>query len=139
MTTLPLGGAGTAWTGGPASARHGDGWEAWSPERVQELRADGRPVFIDFSARWCLTCQVNERVALGTPQVQKAFRDKGVALLVADWTDRNEDIADALASYGRAGVPLYVLYAPRSFMPVILPEVLTPGIVLAALEKLPAR
>jgi thiol:disulfide interchange protein DsbD len=117
----------------------GEAWEAWTPARVEELRSEGRPVFIDFSARWCLTCQVNERVALASPQVRRAFRDRGVALLKADWTDRSEVIAAALAGYGRAGVPLYVLYAPGASRPVLLPEVLTPGIVLAALENLPAR
>lgn len=135
VTTRP---ASTA-AGDSAAVAAGDGWEAWTPGRVEELRAEGRPVFIDFSARWCLTCQVNERVALASPQVRRAFRARGVALLKADWTDRSEGIAAALAGYGRAGVPLYVLYAPGASQPVLLPEVLTPGIVLAALENLAAR
>ncbi len=136
VTTGPA--AAPTQAGGAAQAVK-DEWEEWSPARVDDLRAQGKAVFIDFSARWCLTCQVNERVALGNSQVRKAFRDKGVALLKADWTDRSGDIAAALAGYGRAGVPLYVLYAPGSFLPVLLPEVLTPGIVLSALEDLPAR
>ena len=115
----------------------GDPWQAWSPERVAQLRRQGVPVFVDFTARWCLTCQVNERVALDNPAVRDRFRSLGVTTLRADWTDRSEPIARALAEQGRAGVPLYLLYAPGATEPVILPEVLTPGIVLAALD--PAR
>ncbi|MCX7038529.1 MAG: protein-disulfide reductase DsbD family protein [Spirochaetes bacterium] len=112
-------------------------WEPWSPERVAELREAGRPVFIDFSAQWCLTCQVNERVALrrGGP-VERRLRELGVAALKADWTDRSDRIAAAIAGYGRAGVPLYVLYAPGAGRPVLLPELLTAGIVLDALEAM---
>ncbi len=131
----PAAAAGT----GSAAAKDQEGWEPWSAARVEDLRRQGRPVFIDFSARWCLTCQVNERVALSRPQVRQAFRDRDVALLKADWTDRSEAIASALSVYGRAGVPLYVLYGPGKSEPVLLPEVLTPGIVLSALEKLSAR
>jgi thiol:disulfide interchange protein DsbD len=109
------------------------GWEAWSAARVDELRAQGRPVFIDFTARWCLTCQVNEGIALRSPQVTRKLAELGVVTLRADWTDRSSTIADALASYGRAGVPLYVYYRPGAAEPALLPEILTPGIVLAAL------
>lgn len=112
-------------------------WEPWSPERVAALREAGRPVFINFSAQWCLTCQVNDRVALrrGGP-VERRLRELGVAALKADWTDRSDRIAAALAGYGRAGVPLYVLYAPGAERPVLLPELLTPGIVLDALDAM---
>jgi thiol:disulfide interchange protein DsbD len=125
-----------------ASARPGDPqaadpWLPWSPEKVAELRQRGVPVFVDFTARWCITCQVNERVALDNPEVRDRFRRLGIATLRADWTDRSELIARALADQGRAGVPLYLLYGPGAADPVILPEVLTPGIVLAALG--PAR
>jgi thiol:disulfide interchange protein DsbD len=118
----------------------GGTWEPWSPERVAELREAGRPVFIDFSAQWCLTCQVNERVALrrGGP-VERRMRELGVAALRADWTDRSDRIAAAIAGYGRAGVPLYVLYAPGAEQPTLLPELLTPGIVLDALEAMRAQ
>jgi thiol:disulfide interchange protein DsbD len=111
-------------------------WEAWSPERVAELRAAGRPVFIDFSAQWCLTCQVNERVALRRGPVERRFRELGVAALKADWTDRSDSIAAAIAGYGRAGVPLYVLYGPGGEQPVLLPELLTPRILLDALDAM---
>ncbi len=129
--------AATSPAGSPASALPAsDGmWEPWSPERVTELRQAGRPVLIDFSAQWCLTCQVNERVALrrGGP-VERRLRELGVATLKADWTGSNDRIAAAIAGYGRAGVPLYVLYAPGADQPVLLPELLTPAIVLEALE-----
>ncbi len=111
-------------------------WESWTPQRVAELRANGTPVFIDFSAKWCLTCQVNETVAFHNPTVEKAFRRAGVATLRADWTDRSDSIARALSSYDRAGVPVYVLYPGGSTSPILLPELLTPGIVLEALQRL---
>jgi thiol:disulfide interchange protein/DsbC/DsbD-like thiol-disulfide interchange protein len=120
-----------------SSASTGIAWQPYSPERVEELQKEGRPVFIDFSAKWCLTCQVNERVALRSKRVEQRFRELGIVALRADWTDRSEMIARAIASYGRAGVPLYVLYGKGAEQPVLLPEVLTPGIVLEALSKLP--
>ncbi len=124
--------AGSALAARPSSDEM---WEPWSPERVAELRQSGRSVFIDFTAQWCLTCQVNERVVLrrGGP-VERRLRELGVAALKADWTDRSDRIAAAIAGYGRAGVPLYVLYAPGAVRPVLLPELLTPGIVLNALD-----
>jgi thiol:disulfide interchange protein len=114
----------------------GGAWEPWSPGRVAELVESGTPVFVDFTAAWCLTCRVNEATTLRAPRVIEAFRERGVALLKADWTARDQAIARALEGYGRAGVPLYVLYDGAGGEPVLLPEVLTPGIVLAALEKL---
>lgn len=114
-----------------------DGWETFTPQRLVELRAAGKPVFIDFTAKWCLTCQVNKVVALDRAEVQKKFKEKGVTLLWADWTNQDEVIRKTLEGYGRAGVPLYVLYgSDQNAPPVILPEILTPGIVLDALEKL---
>ena len=94
-------------------------------------------MFVDFTASWCLSCQVNERVALSQPEVQKAFGDANVALLKADWTQHDEAIGDALASLGRSGVPAYVLYVPGEASPRLLPEVLTPGIVTGELATLP--
>jgi thiol:disulfide interchange protein DsbD len=111
-------------------------WEAWSPARVEEARAQGRPVFIDFTARWCLTCQVNEGVALNNPAVLRELKARNVLTLRADWTDGSQEIAVALTGYGRAGVPVYVLYQPGSDEPRLLPEILTPGIVLDALNAL---
>jgi thiol:disulfide interchange protein DsbD len=113
------------------------GWEPWSADAISRYQAEGRPVFVDFTASWCLSCQVNERVALNRPEVQKEFRDRKVALLRADWTQHDEAITQALATLGRSGVPAYALYAPGQSEPQLLPEVLTPGIVTDALGKLP--
>jgi len=112
------------------------GWEPWSAEAVSRYQAQGRPVFVDFTANWCLSCQVNERVALQQPSVQKAFQDGNVALLKADWTRHDEAITQALTALGRSGVPVYALYTPGQSEPELLPEVLTPGIVTDALGKL---
>jgi thiol:disulfide interchange protein DsbD len=120
----------------PRGEASSEGWHAFSPERVASLRAEGRPVFIDFTADWCLSCKVNERVALGTDAVRGAFERANVALVVADWTNRDATIAKAIEGYGRSGVPLYVLYpADPAGEPVILPAVLTPGIVIEAVER----
>jgi thiol:disulfide interchange protein/DsbC/DsbD-like thiol-disulfide interchange protein len=118
-----------------ASAASPD-WEPWSAERVRELRSDGRAVFIDFTAAWCLSCQVNERIALNTDAVRRAFRAGNVALLRADWTSRDSAITNVLASFGRSGVPLYVLYpAGKGGTAVILPAVLSPRLVVSALRE----
>jgi thiol:disulfide interchange protein DsbD len=93
---------------------------------------------VDFTASWCLSCQVNERVALDQPAVQQAFKNADVALLRADWTRHDEAITQALTALGRSGVPAYALYVPGdNNNPRLLPEVLTPGIVTDALGKLP--
>jgi len=113
------------------------GWQPWSAQAVSGYQAQGRPVFVDFTASWCLSCQVNERVALQQPQVQQAFKDANVALLKADWTRNDDAITQALATMGRSGVPAYALYVPGQSEPELLPEALTPGIVTDALAKLP--
>jgi thiol:disulfide interchange protein/DsbC/DsbD-like thiol-disulfide interchange protein len=112
------------------------GWQPWSAETVKRFQAQGRPVFVDFTASWCLSCQVNERVALGTPKVQKAFADNNVVLLRADWTRYDDSITQTLNSFGRSGVPTYALYVPGEKSPRLLPEVLTSGIVTDALAQL---
>ncbi|MBK7974836.1 MAG: thioredoxin family protein [Deltaproteobacteria bacterium] len=115
-------------------------WEPWSEERVAQALAAGQHVLVDATAAWCLSCQVNEKVALSTSAVQAALADKGVVTLRADWTHRDEKITRWLGSFGRAGVPLYVLYGvnPGGREPetVVLPAVLTPQIVLDALARL---
>jgi thiol:disulfide interchange protein DsbD len=103
---------------------------------VAKLQAQGRPVFVDFTASWCLSCQVNERVALSQPQVQQAFAGANVALLKADWTREDPAITDTLTALGRSGVPVYALYVPGENNPELLPQVLTPGIVTDVLSKL---
>jgi thiol:disulfide interchange protein DsbD len=115
------------------TTQHAAGWETYSAERVASLTAAGKPVFVDFTAAWCVTCQVNERVVLSRDDVRAAFRDKGVTLVRADWTRRDPEIARALAALGRSGVPAYVLYRPGR-APLLLPELLTPQRVLEALD-----
>lgn len=111
-------------------------WQPFSPERLAAARADGKPVFVDFSAAWCLSCQVNERVVLDRSDVEEAFRKSGVVMLRADWTNHDDTITAALAQLGRSGVPTYALYSggPES-APTLLPEVLTTGIVMDALKN----
>ena len=112
-------------------------WEPWSAAAVTRYQSQGRPVLVDFTASWCLSCQVNERVALDQPSVQKAFQDSNVALLNADWTRGDDAITQTLASLGRSGVPAYALYVPGEAQPRLLPEALTPGIVIDAVTNLP--
>ncbi len=112
-------------------------WQPWSTDAVQQALAAGRPVFVDFTASWCLSCQVNERVALDRPEVVAAFARANVTLLRADWTREDPAITQALASLGRSGVPVYALYAPGQASPQLLPQVLTPTIVTGALAQLP--
>jgi thiol:disulfide interchange protein/DsbC/DsbD-like thiol-disulfide interchange protein len=112
-------------------------WQPWSVAAVRAAQVEGRPVLVDFTASWCLSCQVNERVAFGQASVQKALQDANVTLLKADWTRGDDAITRTLASLGRSGVPAYALYSPGQAQPEMLPEALTPGIVIDALGKLP--
>jgi thiol:disulfide interchange protein len=92
-------------------------------------------VFLDFTAAWCLTCKVNERVALNVPDVVALVEELDIAMLKADWTTRDPAITRALSEFGRSGVPLYVVYSPDPFQaPRLLPEVLTPAVVIRALQ-----
>ncbi len=118
----------------PEPPRVAAGSEAFSPQRLEALRAQGRPVLVNFTAAWCVTCQVNERLALSTPPVADALRRTGAAYLKADWTNRDAVIARVLADHGRAGVPLYLLYGRGGGAPVVLPQLLTEGEVVSALE-----
>jgi thiol:disulfide interchange protein DsbD len=115
----------------------GSYWQPWSADAVNRSLAAGQPVFVDFTASWCLSCQVNEHVALDQPKVMQAFVAHGVALFKADWTRQDPAITDALTALGRSGVPVYALYTPGQSTPQLLPQVLTPGIVTDALSKLP--
>ena len=112
-------------------------WQPWSQAAVSRSLAAGQPVFVDFTASWCLSCQVNERAALSQPEVVEAFQAKNVVLMKADWTRHDEAITQALTAIGRSGVPAYALYAPGQSQPQMLPEVLTPGIVTDVVGKLP--
>ena len=111
-------------------------WQAWSPEREAVAIKTGQTLFIDFTAAWCVTCQVNKQTTLNKPQVLQAFADKKVLLLRADWTRRDPAITQALSRLGRSGVPVYVLLAPQQ-PPKVLSEVLSPDLVLQALTPIP--
>ena len=111
-------------------------WQAWDADRVARLVDAGTPVFVDFTAAWCLTCQVNKKTVLSRDAVRQAFAARGVALMRADWTTEDPAITEALAGFGRSGVPLYVLYPGDGSEPVVLPEVLTTGLVTDALDRL---
>ena len=122
-----------------SAPRSGAGaWQPWSNDAVQHALAAGQPVFVDFTASWCLSCQVNERVALSQPEVMQAFGERNVALFKADWTREDPAITQELTALGRSGVPVYALYSEGQNNPRLLPQVLTPGIVLDAINKLPA-
>jgi thiol:disulfide interchange protein/DsbC/DsbD-like thiol-disulfide interchange protein len=109
-------------------------WQPFSPARVSQLTAEGRPVFVDFTAAWCITCQVNERLVLNDARVRQAFAQRNVALVRADWTRRDPLITQALAKLGRSGVPVYVLYRPGR-PPQVLPELLERQLVIDALAS----
>lgn len=111
-------------------------WEPFSPARLAELQAAGRPILVNFTAAWCITCLVNERVALSSSRVAQKLADRAVATLKADWTHRDPAITAALAAFGRVGVPLYVLYSPQTAEPVILPQILTEAVLLQNLQTL---
>ncbi len=109
-------------------------WQPWSPERVAQARAAGQTVFVDFTAAWCVTCQVNKRTTLGASAVRAAFKSKQVLLLRADWTRRDATISAELSRLGRSGVPVYLVYTPGSAEPKLLSEILSVSEVLAAIN-----
>jgi thiol:disulfide interchange protein len=112
-------------------------WQPFTPDIVTKYQAQGRPVLVDFTANWCLSCQVNERVVLDRPEVEKHLQDSGIALVRADWTHHDDDIAKTLSQLGRSGVPAYALYpADAGQQPILLPEVLTTGILYDAVDKI---
>jgi len=124
--------AATPLAAGPARAEAVA--EAYSPSRLAALRSDGKPVFVNYTAAWCVSCQVNDRVVLSTRPVIEAMKRDGFTYLKADWTRRDPAIAAELARYGRAGVPLYLVYGAGGAQPVILPAILTEGAVIHALD-----
>jgi thiol:disulfide interchange protein/DsbC/DsbD-like thiol-disulfide interchange protein len=108
-------------------------WQKYSPEKVESLLAEGKTVYVDFTATWCLTCQVNKKVAFANNDVVQQFLDQGVVALKGDWTRRDPVITREIQKFGRSGVPTNVIYRPNGSSS-LLPEVLTPGIVLASLQ-----
>jgi thiol:disulfide interchange protein DsbD len=131
LLTLPAVDAGKATAS--ATTRTARNAEPWSAQRVSELRREGRTVFVDFTADWCLSCKVNEHVALRSARVVQALHERNVAMLVADWTRADPAITAELAHFGRNGVPLYLVYRDGG-EPTILPQLLTPALVAAALQ-----
>jgi thiol:disulfide interchange protein DsbD len=131
--------------GGPAHApqtvqRGGIQWQPFSGASLEALRAEGRPVFVDFTASWCITCKVNERIALADPAVVNAFANGGIVALKADWTRHDASITQMLEANGHAGVPLYLLYRGHaadgaSKPPIVLPQLLTVSSILRALQE----
>lgn len=120
-----------------AAAPTGDvPWQAWDPAAIERHRSEGRLVFVDFTADWCLSCKVNERVALSGDGFAEMLRTHEAVAMKADWTRADPRITEALAGFGRNAVPLYVVYPPDPARePIILPQVLTPGLVRDAFER----
>jgi thiol:disulfide interchange protein len=113
------------------TALHG---EPYTPARLAALQAEKRPVLVNLTAAWCITCLYNERVALSSAAVADAFKQTNTAYLVGDWTNRNADISALLRTHGREGVPLYLYFAPGESEPKILPQILTETIVTETLK-----
>jgi thiol:disulfide interchange protein len=111
-------------------------WSNWTPEAVTAARAAGHPVLVDFTADWCLTCQVNKKTSLEIPSVRAKLKELDAVALIADYTHAPENITKELSNHGRAGVPLVLLFPKDpAAAPIVLPEILTPGIVLSALDR----
>lgn len=107
----------------------------WSPQNVAQMRGHGKAIFVNFTASWCITCQVNDRTSLSTQAVKEAMARTGAVYMVADSTKFNADIDDAMNTFGQGGLPLYVVYPADGSAPKVLPQVLTPSIVVNALNQ----
>jgi thiol:disulfide interchange protein len=111
-------------------------WQRWTPEAVTAAQAAGQPVLVDFTADWCLTCQVNKKIAIEIPSVRARLKSLNAVALLGDYTHFPDNITTELNRYNRAGVPLVLVYPGNAGAdPLVLPEVLTPGIVLDALGR----
>jgi thiol:disulfide interchange protein/DsbC/DsbD-like thiol-disulfide interchange protein len=125
-----------AWAGWPTPAAPTDiVWEKWSPEAVEKLRSENRIIYVDFTARWCATCQANKRLVFHSAEVLREFHDRNIATLRGDWTSKDPEITNELAKYHRAAVPFNLIWAPGHADPILLPEILTSSVVLAAIPK----
>ena len=117
-----------------------EGRVPWSEQTLSELRREGKPVFVDVTADWCITCLANENAVLFTDDMTAAFERHGVVYMVADWTNYDADIARFISSHGRTGIPLYLMYpANPGDQPLILPQILTSDTVLRALEAVSSK
>ncbi len=133
---LIIGGVAIPLTGQKAAAEEKARWAPWSEAAVQQAHSEGKAVFVDYTAAWCLSCQVNERVALNSDDVQARFKEGNVVLMKADWTKYDPAITEALHTVGRSGVPTYVIYpAGGAAKPDVLPELLSKSIVIDALDR----
>jgi thiol:disulfide interchange protein/DsbC/DsbD-like thiol-disulfide interchange protein len=136
---LAVGAANPAVTRGIATAVasvDGVTWHPWDPQAISKHRGEGRAVLVDFTADWCLSCKVNERVALSGDEFAETMRSTAVVAMKADWTRSDPRITEALSGFGRSGVPLYVVYpSDPAREPIVLPQILTPGLVREAIEK----
>ena len=108
---------------------------AWSPANVDAIKGQGKPILVNFTASWCITCQVNDRTSLSTQAVKAAMARTDTIYMIADSTKYNPDVEQALSDFGRGGLPLYVVYPADGGKPQVLPQVLTPGIVISALDR----
>lgn len=125
MLTWPFMGIKPEPIASSSATKAASAWQEWTPQAVAEARAAGQPVFVDFTAAWCVTCQVNKRTTLNDAALQAELGSKGVRLLRADWTNRDPVITQELARLGRSGVPVYALYSPGAAQASLLPEILT--------------
>ena len=110
-------------------------YEPFTTQRLAALESSGKPVFVNLTASWCVTCLINERVALGTSDVRQAFAERGIVPLKGDWTSQNPEITQFLQQFGRSGVPLYLFYSGKGDEPVMLPQILTAASVLDVIGK----
>jgi thiol:disulfide interchange protein DsbD len=133
LIEIPDEASGTAASAATTIEASGISWQPFSAAKLAALRSEGKAVFVDFTADWCITCKVNERVALGDPAVKQAFADQGVVTMRGDWTRRDGEITRVLEANGRGGVPLY-LYYPKGGDAVVLPQILTADAVLHTMQ-----
>jgi thiol:disulfide interchange protein DsbD len=111
-------------------------WQPWSPAAVAAARAEGRPILVDFTASWCLTCQVNKETSIEIPSVIKRLKEIKAVALIEDSRVKNAAVVAEMRRHGRGGVPLVLVYPRQADKPpIVLPEVLTPSLVLDALDK----
>jgi thiol:disulfide interchange protein DsbD len=132
---LQLDGATTPGVAARTPTTDAANYEPFTSARLEELRKEGKPVFVNMTAAWCITCLVNERTTLSTEAIQRAFRDRGITYLKGDWTNRNAEIGAYLRVFNRDGLPFYAFYPAGGRDPVVLPPVLTEAIVVGELER----